>query len=149
MYEPTDVPTRIWREEVNSKHAFDLLLKELAPQIAQATHDREMKSSFRGAGAKCQNDLVAPCEQKGTDYMAGQRLRAEEREAITKAMERIPNGSVQGAGEKHGPSLAQVSSKDATATDINLTMIRECSCGWCFSSVGRLFRCSRKRVVAS
>jgi len=49
-------------------------------------------------------DLTATCAQKTTDFEARQQLRAEEIEAIEKAMEIISSGAVAGAGEKHLPA---------------------------------------------
>ena len=46
-------------------------------------------------------------EQKATDFESRQQLRAEEIEAINKAIEIIPSNSVSGNADKHLPSLMQ------------------------------------------
>merc|ERR1719214_26241 len=61
------------------------------------------------ADSKYAADLTATCEQKSTDFANRQILRAEEIEAITKAIEIISDGAVSGASEKHfGTEFAQV-----------------------------------------
>merc|ERR1719240_2537854 len=52
-------------------------------------------------------DLVAQCEQKSNDFASRQQLRAEELEAIMKAIEIISSPEVAGNAGKHGVALAQ------------------------------------------
>merc|ERR1719201_2871354 len=52
-------------------------------------------------------DLVAQCEQKSNDFASRQQLRAEELEAIQKAIEIIASPDVAGSAGKHGVALAQ------------------------------------------
>merc|ERR1712232_953708 len=54
--------------------------------------------------------MGATCEQKATDFESRQQLRAEELEAIAKAIEIISSGAVAGNAEKHLPSLVQSAS---------------------------------------
>merc|ERR1719409_1688892 len=53
---------------------------------------------------------MATCEQKASDFESRQTLRAEEIEAIEKAIEIISGAAVQGNAEKHLPGLMQVKS---------------------------------------
>merc|ERR1719171_130587 len=53
------------------------------------------------------SDLTATCEQKASDFESRQQLRAEEIEAIEKAIEIISSEAVQGNAEKHLPTLLQ------------------------------------------
>eukprot|EP00444_Apocalathium_aciculiferum_P056519 CAMPEP_0183598986 /NCGR_PEP_ID=MMETSP0371-20130417/179204_1 /TAXON_ID=268820 /ORGANISM="Peridinium aciculiferum, Strain PAER-2" /LENGTH=723 /DNA_ID=CAMNT_0025811049 /DNA_START=65 /DNA_END=2233 /DNA_ORIENTATION=- len=120
--------TKLEKEEMNAKHAYDMLMQDLTAQIAQATQDREEKSESkaknlqakadaegdlkdttdtRDADQQYLNDLTATCEQKASDFESRQQLRAEELEAINKAIEIISSGAVSGNAEKHLPSLAQ------------------------------------------
>eukprot|EP00428_Durinskia_dybowskii_P016832 CAMPEP_0170221440 /NCGR_PEP_ID=MMETSP0116_2-20130129/10408_1 /TAXON_ID=400756 /ORGANISM="Durinskia baltica, Strain CSIRO CS-38" /LENGTH=634 /DNA_ID=CAMNT_0010472119 /DNA_START=1 /DNA_END=1902 /DNA_ORIENTATION=- len=120
--------TALEKEEMNSKHAHDMLLQDLTAQIEQATQDREEKSEAKAkhlqakadaegdladttatkeADERYLADLTATCEQKASDFESRQQLRAEELEAITKAIEIISSGAVQGNAEKHLPSFAQ------------------------------------------
>merc|ERR1719263_2356283 len=77
-----------------SKAASEL---DLADTIASMAKDKKYLA-----------DLTATCAQKTTDFEARQQLRAEEIEAIEKAIEIISSGAVAGAAEKHLPTLLQV-----------------------------------------
>merc|ERR1740124_1437646 len=50
---------------------------------------------------------MATCEQKASDFESRQQLRAEEIEALEKAIEIISSGAVSGNADKHLPSLLQ------------------------------------------
>merc|ERR1712048_856633 len=123
--------TTLEKEEMNSKHAYDMLMQDFKAQIAQATQDRDEKAEFkaetlqskadakgdledttstRDADQKYLDDLTATCEQKGSDFESRQQLRAEEIEAIEKAIEIISSGSVSGNADKHLPGFIQGSS---------------------------------------
>merc|ERR1711865_596057 len=52
-------------------------------------------------------DLTAMCELKAADFESRQQLRAEELEAIAKAIEIMSSNDVSGNAEKHLPSLVQ------------------------------------------
>jgi len=117
--------TNLEKEEMNSKHAYDMLMQDLKAQIAQSTSDRDEKSEFkagtlqskadakgdledttstRNADQKYLGDLTATCEQKASDFENRQQLRAEEIEAIEKAIEIISSGAVSGNADKHLPA---------------------------------------------
>jgi len=123
-----DERTALEKEEMNGKHAYDMLMQDLTAQVDQATQDREEKSEIKAkklqAKADAQGDLAdttttmqadetylgdltATCEQKASDFESRQQLRAEEIEAVGKAIEIISSGAVAGNAEKHLPSLAQ------------------------------------------
>merc|ERR1719333_1343315 len=123
-----DERTTLEKEEMNAKHAFEMLMQDLSAQIEQATQDREEKAeakakalqakadaegdlqdtiTTRDADQKFLDDLVATCEQKATDFESRQQLRAEEIEAIEKAIEIISSGAVAGNADKHLPTLLQ------------------------------------------
>jgi len=120
--------TTLEKEEMNSKHAFDMLMQDLNAQIAQATKDRDSKAeskaktlqakadaegdlkdtaSTRAEDQKYLDELTATCEQKASDFESRQQLRAEEIEAIEKAVEIISSGAVSGNADKHLPALLQ------------------------------------------
>merc|ERR1719247_1255582 len=52
-------------------------------------------------------DLTATCEQKASDFESRQQLRAEELEAIEKAIEILSSDAVSGNAEKHLPTMLQ------------------------------------------
>jgi len=128
-----DERTTLEKEEMNSKHAYDMLMQDLKAQISQATTDRGEKaetkakklqakadatgdlkdtSTTKAADEKYLADLTATCEQKASDFESRQQLRADEIVAIEKAIEIISSGAVKGNAAKHLPTMLQ---KKATA----------------------------------
>merc|ERR1719272_2589361 len=118
------------KEEMNSKHAFDMLMQDLKAQVAQASTDRGEKAEAKAKTlqAKADNtgdlqdtttskatdekylaDLTSTCRTKGSDFESRQQLRAEEIQAIEKAVEILSSGAVSGNANKHLPSLVQKS----------------------------------------
>merc|ERR1711953_400344 len=125
-----DERTVLEKEEMNSKHAFDMLIQDLTAQTDQAKQDREEKAetkakklqakadaegdltdttTTRDADIKYLDDLTATCEQKASDFESRQQLRTEELEAIAKAIEIISSGAVSGNADKYLPTLVQKS----------------------------------------
>jgi len=116
------------KEEMNSKHAFDMLMQDLTAQIAQGKTDRGEKAeakakqlqakadntgdlndttTSKAADAKFLGDLTATCSQKSSDFESRQQLRAEEIVAVEKAIEILGSGAVAGNAAKHLPALLQ------------------------------------------
>merc|ERR1719399_292483 len=125
-----DERTTLEKEEMNAKHAYDMLMQDLNAQIAQGEKDRDEKAESKATALQAKADaegdlkdttttrdedqkyldeLVATCEQKASDFESRQQLRAEEIEAIEKAIEIISSGAVAGNAEKHLPTLVQTS----------------------------------------
>merc|ERR1719412_1269086 len=134
--------TKIEKEEMNSQHAFDLLIADLTAQIDQATQDRNEKAvtkakkiearavaekdladttATRDADVKYLADLTALCAQKAADFESRQALRAEEIVAIEKAIEIISSEAVAGNAKTYLPALPQVraTSLASLRTDMN------------------------------
>merc|ERR1719213_898354 len=132
--------TTLEKEEMNSKHAYDMLMQDLKAQIAQATQDRDEKAETKAktlqhkadcegdlkdttttmhADKKYLSDLTATCEQKASDFESRQQLRAYEIVAIEKAIEIISSGAVSGNADKHLPALVQGSSFAQLRSDLN------------------------------
>merc|ERR1719359_1252785 len=126
-----DERTTLEKEEMNSKHAYDMLMQDLKAQIGQATADRDAKAeskakklqakadangdlkdttTTKNADSKYLADLTATCEEKAGAFESRQQLRADEIVAIEKAIEIISSGAVAGNAEKHLPSMLQKSS---------------------------------------
>merc|ERR1719439_178332 len=116
---------------MNSKHAYDMLMQDLNAQIKQDETDRdesaEEKAKRLQAKADAEGDLkdttdtmegdkkyladlTATCEQKASAFEARQQLRAEEIEAVEKAIEIVSSGAVSGNADKHLPGFIQGSS---------------------------------------
>jgi len=132
--------TQLEKEEMNAKHAYDMLMQDLKAQIGQAESDRDEKAEFkaetlqakadakgdlkdttttRDADEKYLADLSATCEQKSGDFEQRQQLRAEEIEAIEKAIEIIGSDSVSGSADKHLPSMVQTGKSFAQLRTVN------------------------------
>jgi len=125
------------KEELNAKHSYMMLVQELVNQIEQATDESALKTKVKAERAgdeasakgdlatttsakttdeKYLSDLITECDQKSKDYENRQMLRADELEAINKAIEIMSSDEVMGTGEKHLPQLIQIkTSKVSTA----------------------------------
>jgi len=128
------------KAEMNAKHAFDMIIQDLTDSISRANSDIEEKTAEKEKkieqiaqdksmlaatitdkeeDTKTLSDLEAECSQKGESFKEKQQLRAEEIEAIGKAIEILQSNAVSGAAEKHldlvqkFSSLVQVSSNGA------------------------------------
>jgi len=116
------------KEESDSVHAYQMLTQDLNNNIEQTTAARDEKAALkakklqakadaegsltdttttRDDDVKYLEDMTAECEQKAADFESRQKLRAEEIEAISKAIEIISSGAVAGNSEKHLPQLVQ------------------------------------------
>jgi len=124
-----DERTTLEKEETESLQAFQMMMADLTSQIANANDglakDKEdktkaLKSKAEAEGAmedtittrdedqKFLDDTTAECAAKASDYEARQQLRAEEIEAIEKAIEIISSQASKETRflqEKHLPSL--------------------------------------------
>jgi len=116
-------------EETAAKQSFEMLSADLTNTLNAAKAQREEKSVAKGKAlqgaadakgalqdttttrdddSKYAADLTATCEQKSSDFANRQILRAEEIEAVKKAIEILGSGAVSGASEKHLPQLLQM-----------------------------------------
>jgi len=123
-----DERTDLEKAEMNSKHAYELLVEDLTAQTSQAKQDRENKAqanakalqdkadaqgtlqdtkTTREDDAKYLSDLKATCTQKASDFEQRQQLRAEELETLKKAIEILSSPEVAGHAEKYLPSMLQ------------------------------------------
>ena len=90
------------------------LLLDMSDAVHEATGFR-MQFDFKEFDATIEvpDDFVyeglLTFEQKAADFESRQQLRAEEIEAIEKAIEIISSAAVQGNAEKHLPTLLQSS----------------------------------------
>merc|ERR1740121_330521 len=81
---------------------------EAEGDLAQTTADRDEDQKYL-------DDTVALCTQKTADFESRQKLRGEEIDAISKAIEIISSQAVAGSGDKHLPALLQIHSKHSLA----------------------------------
>merc|ERR1712194_683797 len=63
--------TTLEKEEMNTKHSFDMLMQDLAAQIAQAERDRDEKAETKAkkleAKAAAEGDLAETTETRNAD----------------------------------------------------------------------------------
>jgi len=132
------------KQEMNSAHAFNMVAQDLKDSISRANSDIEEKTAEKekktekiaedkgmlaattkdkAQDTKTLSDLEAECSQKAESFHAKQQLRAEEIEAIGKAIEILKGGAVSGGAAKHlsflqkTVSLIQVASKGNSALE--------------------------------
>lgn len=122
---------KLEKVEVENLHAFKMLEQDLKAQLDFAKQAREEKkvakskalqeaanakgdltdtTTTRDDDVKYLADMTATCEQKASAYEQRQKLRAEELEAVHKAIEIMSGEAVSGGSEKHLPQLLQKSS---------------------------------------
>merc|ERR1719316_231619 len=123
-----DERVQLEKEETSKRHSFEMFVQDLTNQEAFGKEAIETKSvtkakklqkkadaegtlqdttTTRDDDLKYLDDLVATCQKKSGDFKKRQELRAEEIEAIEKAIEIISGDAVQGNAEKHLPGLLQ------------------------------------------
>merc|ERR1719181_1537092 len=54
--------TQLEKEEMNSKHAYDMLLQDLKAQIAQSSNDRDEKAEFKAETMQAKADAESDVE---------------------------------------------------------------------------------------
>jgi chromosome segregation ATPase len=129
-----DERTALEKAEVSNKQAFEVLCQDLKADIEAATSARTEKTEAKAKAlqnsadaksdlqditqtrdddAKYLAELTAACEQKSSDFANRQQLRAEEIEAVEKAIEILSSDDVSGNSEKHLPQFVQIKSSFA------------------------------------
>jgi len=123
------------KEEMNSKHAYDMVVQDLTDSIENSNQTIEEKKitkarkEEKAASDKKElastiavktedeatlKDMQVECEQKKLSYGEKQQLRTEEIEAIQQAIKILASGDVSGNADKHF-ELAQTSQASALA----------------------------------
>merc|ERR1719223_2239390 len=126
------------KEEMNSKHAYNMVQQDLIDSIENSNKDVEEKTAekeskiekaamnkkelaatkeVKAADEETLKNLDVECKQKALSFEEKQQLRADEIEAIAKAMEILSDGRVE-AGHQHidlvqsGTSFVQDNSRN-------------------------------------
>merc|ERR1719247_425925 len=120
------------KEEMTAKQSYEMMMQDLTDQVERAENQRERKAQrkaqreedlgtakgelkettlARDEDQKYLDDLVAGCTQKSADFESRQKLRAEELEAIDKAIEIISSSAVSGAADKLAQQATVLKSK--------------------------------------
>lgn len=132
------------KEEMNSKHASDMVVQDLTSTIERCNSDISSKSqdtqkkkervgeakkeletatTDHADETKFLSDLTAECHEKSESFKEKQQLRTEEIAALEKAIEILSGAAVSGAAETHlsfatkGTSLVQVRSLRIGSSD--------------------------------
>jgi len=129
-----DERTALEKAETANQQSFEVLGQDLKADIEAATSARTEKTeakakalqnaadtksdlqditATRDDDVKYLSELTAECEQKSSDFANRQQLRAEEIEAVEKAIEILSSDAVSGNSEKHLPQFVQVQSSFA------------------------------------
>jgi septal ring factor EnvC (AmiA/AmiB activator) len=116
------------KEEMNSKHAFDMIEQDLSDSVEKGNEDlgsmttsklskqeasAELKKQLQSTttvkveDSKTLGDTIIECKEKKLSFEEKQTLRAEEIQALAKAIEILGSEDVQANAAKH-LSLAQV-----------------------------------------
>jgi len=136
-----DERTALEKAETANRQSFEVLSQDLKAEIGAATQARTEKTQAKATAlqkssdakgdlqdttqtrdddAKYLADLTAQCEQKSSEFGDRQQLRAEEIEAVEKAIEILSSGAVVDASEKHLPQLVQVKTSLAQLRSVAL-----------------------------
>lgn len=129
------------KEEMNSKHASDMILMDLTNSANNAAREIEDTSilqqdkvgrkaadakQLRGAveikadNVKTLAEVETECREKQFSFEEKQKLRAEEIEAMSKAIEILQSPEVSGSAEKHLGLSQRASAQRSTAAFIQL-----------------------------
>merc|ERR1711976_805947 len=101
-----DLTAQIQQAERDRNEKAETKAKTLQHK-ADAEGDLKDTTTTRDADAKYLADLTATCEEKASAFESRQQLRADEIEAVEKAIEIISSGAVSGNADKHLPGLLQ------------------------------------------
>jgi len=133
------------KEKINCRHAADMLMQDLTDTIENAKTDISRQEGFlqETKEAKAKNtekhditvkdvaeatqyvaDLRVECSEKQKSFQEKQGLRAEELEAIGKAIEILSSDDVAGAAEKHLPTLSQTDAKQPSSALAQLRAVK-------------------------
>merc|ERR1719327_750899 len=123
-----DERSTLEKDELGAKHAYEMVMQDLQDSTeaaekvmgratvtkaerdtaaAEAKGDLEDTTKARDGDQEYLDLLVAQCTQKSSDFEARQELRAEEIEAIGKAIEILGSPEVSGNAEKYLPGFVQ------------------------------------------
>jgi 6-pyruvoyl-tetrahydropterin synthase len=127
------------KDEMTAEHAYQGIMQQLTDNIENAKHEISKKETTRAAtqeskaeaeGSLAQvtadraedqkylGDMTAMCQTKQADFASRQKLRADELEAIQKAIEIMSSDAVSGSGDKHLPAMLQLRKKGAALVQL-------------------------------
>jgi len=131
LAEFTEKKSEAEKEEMNSRHAYNMIAQDLNDAIENAEADISTKTGIKeekvginankkkeltatknghAEDSKYLSDLKTECLEKNESFKEKQQLRADEIEAIGQAIKILKSPDVLGNAEKHLPSALQKSS---------------------------------------
>jgi hypothetical protein len=134
--------TELEKEEMTAQHGFEQIMQQLTDNTETAKQEISRKTKARAdtQQAKAQDegdlaqtskdrdedkqylaDMTSLCTQKSADFASRQKLRADEIEAISKAIGIIGSQGVEGSGDKHLPGASLVQRAKKAASLLQLT----------------------------
>mmetsp|Transcript_74022 Transcript_74022/g.163656 ORF Transcript_74022/g.163656 Transcript_74022/m.163656 type:complete len:566 (+) Transcript_74022:423-2120(+) len=134
------------KAEINAKSNYEVLMQQLEDNLkadgnsvsqktsakagrledaATAKGDLAITEKAKADDEKILADTLAECHAKSEEFEKNQVLRAEEIEAIEKAMGIISSGAVAGHAETHLPALLQSRHKVTALTQLRSTAARK------------------------
>ena len=93
-------PSMTTRTDLANAEVVDIIKRSRQADLQDTTAVMEEDKNFLA-------DLTSTCRTKASDFTSHQRLRAEEPEALEKAIEIMESGAVSRDTDKHLPSLLQ------------------------------------------
>lgn len=133
----SDEKANLEKEELQAQLAYEAIMQQLADNLKGAKSEIATKKSVfaKTEQAKAEKegskkasekeldedtnylkDTTEMCQLKTSDFKSRQKLREDESTSLTQALEIMGSDAVKGAGEKHLPSLMQLSSKSRHGT---------------------------------
>jgi hypothetical protein len=131
--------TDLEKEEISARAAYQDVMQRLTDQIEAAEKEVATKTKFRAQrkadkaeaegelaetkrikaeDEKYLSDMTAMCSKKSEDFEARQTLRAEEIEALSKAIEIISSQAVAGNAEKYGVAAAALAQQSTSLAQL-------------------------------
>lgn len=129
------------KAELEKRHAYEMLAQDYRSSLAAAEHEMAKKEKIKGdlevaladaegqltsvttardADLKFLEDLRGTCQQKASDFEARQKLRGEEIETLTGAIEILKGEGVSGTAKEHLRSLLERRGRSAPARGTSL-----------------------------
>lgn len=145
-----DQRSALEKEEMNKRHAYDMLAQDLATSVKNAEAARTSKvqskagdlqkeatmkgeledtTTTKADDEKYLRDVTSTCTQKSADFEERQKLRADEIEALEKALEILGSDAVSASYAKHlglvqsrtrSVAFVQASSEDQNPNQVRL-----------------------------
>lgn len=129
------------KAQLEKRHAYEMLAQDYRSSLAAAEHEAAKKEKMKGdvevaladaegqltsvsaardADLKFLEDLQGTCQQKSSDVEARQKLRGDEIEALTGAIEILKGEAVSGAAKEHLRSLLERQGRGAPSRGTSL-----------------------------